>query len=79
FVLSVQYTPYVQKLPPPCPILVYHFIHAGNEKPKKVKPVKPRARDKVRAENIFCPQCGEPLVFEGGCNTCKNCGWSKCY
>lgn len=25
FVLSVQYTPYVQKLPPPCPILVYHF------------------------------------------------------
>ena len=25
-----------------------------------------------------CPECGEPLVFEGGCNTCKNCGWSKC-
>lgn len=25
-----------------------------------------------------CPECGSPLVFEGGCNTCKNCGWSKC-
>lgn len=25
-----------------------------------------------------CPECGEPLVFEGGCNICKNCGWSKC-
>lgn len=25
-----------------------------------------------------CPQCGGELVFEGGCNTCKNCGWSKC-
>lgn len=25
-----------------------------------------------------CPECGEPLVFEGGCQTCKNCGWSKC-
>lgn len=25
-----------------------------------------------------CPQCGEELVFEGGCNTCKSCGWSKC-
>lgn len=25
-----------------------------------------------------CPQCGGVLVFEGGCNTCKNCGWSKC-
>lgn len=25
-----------------------------------------------------CPQCGGNLIFEGGCNTCKNCGWSKC-
>lgn len=25
-----------------------------------------------------CPQCGEELTFEGGCNICKNCGWSKC-
>lgn len=25
-----------------------------------------------------CPNCGEELVFEGGCNTCKNCGYSKC-
>lgn len=25
-----------------------------------------------------CPQCGQELVFEGGCNICKACGWSKC-
>lgn len=25
-----------------------------------------------------CPQCGEELFFEGGCNICKSCGWSKC-
>lgn len=25
-----------------------------------------------------CPECGEPLVFEGGCNSCKSCGYSKC-
>lgn len=25
-----------------------------------------------------CPQCGEELIFEGGCNTCKACGYSKC-
>ena len=25
-----------------------------------------------------CPECGEPLIFEGGCNTCKACGYSKC-
>ena len=28
--------------------------------------------------NILCPSCGEELVFEGGCNSCKACGWSKC-
>lgn len=25
-----------------------------------------------------CPECGSILIFEGGCNVCKNCGWSKC-
>ncbi len=25
-----------------------------------------------------CPECGEPIVHEGGCDICKNCGWSKC-
>ena len=25
-----------------------------------------------------CPECGELLIFEGGCNICKACGWSKC-
>jgi ribonucleoside-diphosphate reductase alpha chain len=25
-----------------------------------------------------CPQCSEELFFEGGCNICKSCGWTKC-
>ena len=25
-----------------------------------------------------CPECGEEISFEGGCNICKSCGWSKC-
>ena len=25
-----------------------------------------------------CPVCSNNLVFEGGCNTCKGCGWSRC-
>jgi ribonucleoside-diphosphate reductase alpha chain len=25
-----------------------------------------------------CPNCGDTLVFEGGCNICKSCGWTKC-
>ena len=27
---------------------------------------------------IPCPECGQPLRFEGGCNTCPECGFSKC-
>ena len=25
-----------------------------------------------------CPECGGDLIFEGGCNTCRSCGYSKC-
>lgn len=25
-----------------------------------------------------CPECKEPLVYNGGCLQCNNCGWSKC-
>lgn len=25
-----------------------------------------------------CPQCGAELEFQGGCNVCKSCGWTKC-
>ena len=28
--------------------------------------------------SLKCPECGSQLYFEGGCNICKNCGWSKC-
>lgn len=27
---------------------------------------------------VKCPDCGADLVFEGGCNTCKSCGYSDC-
>ncbi|MBW1989676.1 MAG: vitamin B12-dependent ribonucleotide reductase [Deltaproteobacteria bacterium] len=27
----------------------------------------------------FCPDCGETLVPESGCQVCKACGFSKCY
>jgi len=26
----------------------------------------------------ICPECGVRLAMENGCNTCKQCGWSKC-
>jgi ribonucleoside-diphosphate reductase alpha chain len=25
-----------------------------------------------------CPICGQELIFENGCNSCRNCGYTKC-
>lgn len=53
-----------------------------SEKPvKKVKKVpKPKAvSTEMDKDKMYCPECGEPLVFEEGCNICKSCGWSKCH
>lgn len=52
------------------------------EKPKKPvvkKNEKPKKVENINKKTILCPQCGESLAFEGGCNICKSCGWSKCY
>ena len=44
-----------------------------DEEDTKVIPV-----NKQNTKKAICPECGETLVFEGGCNTCKHCGYSKC-
>ena len=48
---------------------------------KKVKKVpKPKAVSaELDKDKMYCPECGEPLIFEEGCNICKSCGWSKCH
>lgn len=46
------------------------------EKPVKKTPAEPIKDVNVRQQ--LCPECGEPLVFEGGCCTCKSCGYTKC-
>lgn len=43
--------------------------------PKAPKPQAVKSTD----QKLRCPECGELLVFEGGCNICKSCGWSKCF
>lgn len=42
--------------------------------------VRPQSFERKNPEptDTQCPECGEKLTFEGGCNICKSCGWSKC-
>ena len=52
----------------------------GKDSIKPKKAPKPKAVTPVEeTDKMYCPECGEPLVFEEGCNICKNCGWSKCH
>ena len=44
-------------------------IIAKTSSPKKVT---------LKTVAFKCPECGEPVNFEGGCMTCPNCGWTKC-
>jgi ribonucleoside-diphosphate reductase alpha chain len=34
--------------------------------------------DKELNNGQLCPECQEQMVAEGGCVSCKACGWSKC-
>lgn len=44
---------------------------------KQIKDVKKDNSINIKASK--CPECGQhTLVFEGGCNCCKNCGFSSC-
>ena len=47
------------------------------EKPEP-KPVATKPVQKTKRATNPCPSCGEELVFEGGCNSCRACGFSKC-
>ena len=47
------------------------------EKSVKQKPIKPIHVSNVTSTEV-CPECGEPVMFEGGCKICKSCGWTKC-
>lgn len=51
-----------------------------DEYEEEAKPVtlQPNGYQTTQVDKAKCPSCGESLIFEGGCNICKSCGWSKC-
>lgn len=40
---------------------------------KEIIQIETKKSDKPK-----CPECGEELRFEGGCQNCSSCGWSLC-
>lgn len=48
-----------------------------DDKPVEQKSIKPIPVNVAPLTEV-CPECGEPVMFEGGCKICKSCGWTKC-
>ena len=50
------------------------------EQPQKVKIDKERiTKEDKGPEYAICPECGKKsFMFSGGCNSCVECGWTKC-
>ena len=60
-----------------CPVAVGEALIAMYEEMQN-KPISAKKKSENIASEAKCPECGNELTFEGGCNTCKNCGYSKC-
>mgnify|MGYP003292861307 CR=1 FL=1 len=57
-------------------------VLAELEKPSTATPnVEKKQRvetPKEQPKGMGCPECGEPLIKTNGCDSCPNCGFSKC-
>ena len=53
-------------------------IEQEKAKNKAQEMAKEAAEDTGENRRPLCPECGEELHFEEGCDSCKNCGYSKC-
>jgi ribonucleoside-diphosphate reductase alpha chain len=68
-----------------CPMAVgWALLDMHQEMQREVKGISVEADRKERDDKNIkapinpCPKCGDELQFQGGCNICKSCGWTKC-
>ncbi|MDY0224824.1 MAG: adenosylcobalamin-dependent ribonucleoside-diphosphate reductase [Candidatus Methanomethylophilaceae archaeon] len=63
-----------------CPMAVgWALLDMSQEMQREVNGItfEPKKEENKKIVNP-CPKCGEELQFQGGCNICKACGWTKC-
>ena len=70
-VLNVGYEPTKSKIKNPA----FVKTSAGRQK-LDIKIEEQKIEEKI--EERGCPECGGELVYESGCVTCRDCGWSEC-
>lgn len=63
-----------------CPMAVGYALKEMYEEfqGREMKPKQQKKISQTKEKQVPCPECGEPLIFEGGCNLCRSCGWTKC-
>lgn len=47
-------------------------------RPAEIKAVHSQEEETEKLLDKFCPECGSPMEHEGGCVSCRSCGYSKC-
>ena len=67
-----------------CPVAVGYALkemwEEFNGRPLGTPPevIKVKGKEKEKKSEAKCPECGAPLIHEGGCDICKNCGYTHC-
>jgi ribonucleoside-diphosphate reductase, adenosylcobalamin-dependent len=65
-----------------CPMAIgWALIDMHQEMQREVQGITVEAeKENAKPKTILnpCPKCGDELQFQGGCNICKSCGWTKC-